>query len=242
MSKATCCYKKKRYNYKSYDPFEDSSCIAWVLYDFNNNKYINGVNGMDFNSGNNGIFPPAPTSVTYPLLNDIQAFDIPATADADGALELIYNTDNAYTISGLFYNPTVDSQYDDEFFAGNTEITNGSGDTYSSFNKNGYLLTKANAGNNIQWSWPTDFLNDWHLITIVVDGSKGNGNISLFVDGNLVQQKPRGNSDSPGHLGLLHLWDPKGYNMGYRGSWADFRVFNKALSTQEITLMNNTLK
>jgi hypothetical protein len=242
MSKATCCYKKNPYDYKSSDPFRDNSCIAWVLYDFNNSKYINGANGIDFNSGNSGGFPPAPTSATYPLLNDIQAFDIPTSASAEGALELIYNTDNAYTISGLFYNPTVNSEYNDEFLAGNTEITDGSGDFRIGYDSRGYAQWDANDSGDPRWYWPTDFLNDWHLITMVVDGSKGNGTLSLFIDGNLVQQETRGSYDSPGHLGLLHLSDPKGYNMGYRGSWADFRMFNRALSTQEITLMNTTLK
>jgi hypothetical protein len=241
MSKATCCYKKKSYLYKASDPFGDNSCIAWVLYNFNDNKYINGINGSDFNSGNSGVFPPAPSSTSYPAINDIQSFDIGVSDNAEGALELIYNTDNEYTISGLFYNPTVDSDYNDEFFAGNTEITNGNGDIYATFNKNGYLVMKSNDGNDLKWYWPSDFLDDWHLITIVVSGSKGNGTISLYIDGNLVQQETRGSYDSPGHLGLLHLWDPKGYNMGYRGSWADFRVFNKALSDNEISLMASTL-
>jgi hypothetical protein len=229
--------KWKRYSYELAQPFNDNSCIALVTH--NGTDYINGVNNSVFTAGDSGM-PNTPSLSSYK--SDYAQIDSFHKSNGAGSVVIDYNGDVDFTISGLFYNPTVDSQYNDEFICGNTSISNGSGDLLMSYNKNGYITYKANSGSFAKWYWDANFLNSWHFIALVITGIKGNGTVDLYVDGIKVSSINRGSSDSANTLGLLHLKNPGGYNMGYSNSpWSDFRVFNRALTPGEIKIMSRTL-
>ncbi len=154
---------------------------------------------------------------------------------------MTYQGDQEYTISALFFNPSVDSKYNDEHVWGNTAITDGSGDMNFSYDKKKGLQYKVNDGTATYYDWPDGWLDNWHLITLVVNGTVGNGTFKMYIDGNLYSTTNRGTLNSPNTLGLLGLYEPGGYRMEYNGSWADYRVFNRALSVDEINKMKNAL-
>jgi len=207
------------------DVFQDNSCVSFISYDETQNKYINLINSLEYQSLK---YPPVP------VVNKIDGYTFyDINQRTNGSLYISLDTSKDFSISVILENNVVNSQYNDEMIVGNTTITNGYGDTSMSYKKNGTFNLKINGGKNIIYTYPNDFLTVPHYVVAVAEGP----NFSLYIDGVLIQTNLRGNIYN-NVLGLLGLQNMQGFNMSYQGIFSEFRVFDRALTNTEINNIN----